>query len=76
VSKQRQFVLTSQAVAIAAGTTQQYVTLLASQGLVPHVRASNGLRLFPETAGAIVRQIKAENLKRRGIKRPLAVATA
>jgi hypothetical protein len=59
------FVLTSRAVSTRADCTQQYVGQLAVQGLVPHVVASDGTRLFQEGAADIVRKIKAERLARR-----------
>jgi hypothetical protein len=60
-----QFVLTSRGVSVKADCTQQYVGQLAVQGLVPHVVASDGTRLYPEGAADIVRKIKAERLARR-----------
>jgi hypothetical protein len=64
-----QFVLTSRRVSVMADCTQQYVGQLAVQGLVPHVVASDGTRLYPAGAGDIVRKIKAERLARRGWSR-------
>ena len=64
-----QFVLTSRGVSVVADCTQQYVGKLAVQGLVPHVTASDGTRLYPEEAAGIVRKIKAERLARRGWNR-------
>ena len=63
------FVLTSRGVSVAADCTPQYVGQLAVQGLVPHVVASDGTRLFSEEAAILVRKIKAERLARRGWKR-------
>jgi hypothetical protein len=63
-----QYVLTSRGVSVRADCTQQYVGQLAVQGLVPHVVASDGTRLFPEEAADIVRKIKTERLARRGIR--------
>jgi hypothetical protein len=63
------FLLTSRGVSAQADCTQQYVTQLAGQGLVPHVVASDGTRLFSADAPALVRKLKAERLGRRGIKR-------
>jgi hypothetical protein len=74
VSKQ-QYVLTSRAVSVKADTSQQFVTAMAAQGRVPHVTASDGTRLFPETAAAIVRQLKAESIARRGVKKLAEAAT-
>ena len=70
-----QFVLTSRGVSVKADCTQQYVGQLAAQGLVPHVVASDGTRLYPEEAAEIVRKIKAERLARRW-GRPAAGAAA
>lgn len=67
--KSPQFVLTSRGVSVEADCTPQYVGQLAVQGLVPHVVASNGTRLFSEEAAILVRKIKAERLARRGWKR-------
>jgi hypothetical protein len=67
--KSPQFVLTSRGVSVVADCTPQYVGQLAMEGLVPHVVASNGTRLFSEEAAIIVRKIKAERLARRGWKR-------
>jgi hypothetical protein len=64
-----QYVLTSRGVSVKADCTQQYVGKLATQGLVPYVTASNGTRLYPPEAAAIVRKIKAERLARRGWNR-------
>jgi hypothetical protein len=64
-----QFVLTSRGISVKADCTQQYVGQLAVQGLVPHVVASDGTRLYPEEAADIVRKIKAERLARRGWNR-------
>jgi hypothetical protein len=60
-----QYLLTSRRVSVIADCTQQYVGQLAAQGLLPHVVASNGTRLFTEEAASIVRKIKAERLARR-----------
>jgi hypothetical protein len=59
------FVLTSRSVSAKADCTQQYVGQLAIEGLVPHVVASNGTRLYTEEAASIVRKIKAERIARR-----------
>jgi hypothetical protein len=63
------YVLTSRGVSTLADATQAYVTQLANEGLLPHVTASDGTRLYPEEAAAIVRRIKAERLARRGRRR-------
>jgi hypothetical protein len=60
-----QYVLTSGGISRLAECTQQYICQLAVQGLIPHVIASNGTRLFPEAAADIARKIKAERLARR-----------
>lgn len=62
----RSLLLTSRHVSVLADCSQQYVGQLAIQGLVPHVVASDGTRLYSEEAAAIVRKIKAERLARRG----------
>jgi hypothetical protein len=64
-----EFLLTSRGVSTRADCTQQYVTKLAAEGLLPHVVASDGTRLFSEDAPALVRRLKAERLARRGIRR-------
>ena len=60
-----QFILTSRGVSVAADCTQQYVARLAQEGLIPHLVASDGTRLFSEAAAPIVRRIKAERISRR-----------
>lgn len=61
--------LTSRRVSADADCTQQYVGKLAQAGLVPHVVASDGTRLFPDGAAEIVRKIKGERMSLRGRKR-------
>ena len=60
---------TSRSVSVDADCTPQYVTVLAREGVIPHIVASDGTRLYPAEAAAIVRRIKAERLSRRGVKR-------
>ena len=67
--KVNQFLLTSRGVSALADCTQQYVNQLAGDGLVPHVVASDGTRLYSADAPGIVRAIKAERLARRGVRR-------
>jgi hypothetical protein len=67
--KVNQFLLTSRGVSTQADCTQQYVNQLALAGLVPHVVASDGTRLYSTDAAAIVRAIKARRLARRGANR-------
>jgi hypothetical protein len=64
--QETRFLLTSRAVSVEADCTPQYVGQLALQGLVPHLVASDGTRLFSEEAASIVRKIKTERLARRG----------
>ena len=61
---------TSRRISVLADCTQQYVGRLALNGLIPHIVASDGTRLFREDAAEIVRNIKAERLARRGLRRP------
>ncbi len=63
-----QFTKTSRSVSVDADCTPQYVSQLARTGAIPHVVASDGTRLFPDDAAAIVRRIKAEQLGKRGRK--------
>jgi hypothetical protein len=63
-----QCIRTSRSVSVDADCTPQYVTALARAGLLPHIVASDGTRLFPDEASAIVRQIKADHLAKRGRK--------
>jgi hypothetical protein len=60
------FVQTSRGVSVEADCTQQYVTQLAREGLIPHKVASDGTRLYSQEAPSLVRQIKAERLAGRG----------
>lgn len=64
----QQFTKTSRGVSVDADCTPQYVSQLARTGAIPHVVASDGTRLFPDEASALVRQIKAEQLSKRGRK--------
>jgi hypothetical protein len=66
-----EFLLTSRGVSTRADCTQQYVSKLATEGLLPHVVASDGTRLFSDDTPALVRRLKAERLARRGAKRPV-----
>ncbi len=59
------FTLTGAAVAAESGSAVQYVSRKANEGLVPHIVASNGMRLYPPEAVAIVRRLKAEGMARR-----------
>lgn len=63
------FTSTSRAISVKADCTQQYVGKLTALGLVPHVIASDGTRLYPEEAGEIVRKLKAERMALRGVKK-------
>jgi hypothetical protein len=64
-----QCIKTSRSVSVDADCTAQYVSKLAREGVLPHVVASDGTRLYPDDAAALVREIKAERLGCRGIKR-------
>lgn len=64
--KEKRFVLTARGVSVEADCTPQYVGQLAIEGLVPHLTASDGTRLFSPEAAALARKIKAERLARRG----------
>jgi hypothetical protein len=63
-----QFTKTSRSVSVDADCTPQYVSQLARSGVIPHVVASDGTRLFPDDAAVIVRRIKAEQLSKRARK--------
>jgi hypothetical protein len=63
------FRFTSRAISAGADCAPQYVGKLAIEGLLPHVVASDGTRLFSVEAVAIVRKIKSERLARRGWKK-------
>ncbi len=65
----KKYLLTSRAISVGADCTPQYVGQLAVEGLVPHMVASDGTRLFSDEAVTLVRKIKAERLTHRGIKR-------
>lgn len=64
----KQCIRTSRSVSIDADCTPQYVSALARAGLIPHVVASDGTRLFSDGAASMVRQIKADHMARRGRK--------
>jgi hypothetical protein len=58
---------TSSGISVLAECTPGYVRDLALAGLVPHIRASNGIYLYPASAAELVRKLKAQGLARRGI---------
>ena len=60
---------TSRAISVLADCSPRYVVLLAKDGLVPHIVASNGTRLFPRAAAEIIKEIKKERLANRGFRR-------
>jgi DNA-binding transcriptional MerR regulator len=57
---------TSGQVAREASVSQPTVRLYANLGLVPHITASDGTRLFSAEAADLVRQIYSQRLARRG----------
>jgi DNA-binding transcriptional MerR regulator len=61
-------------VAREAGVSQPTVRLYANLGLLPHVVASDGTRLFPAEAADRAREICAERLSHRGRSRSQAAA--
>jgi len=66
------FTETTRAISVLADCTQQYVGELARAGLVDHVVASDGTRLFQRQSADVVRQIKAQRLAKRGAHRRVA----
>jgi DNA-binding transcriptional MerR regulator len=63
-----QFDYTTGRVAREAGVATPTVRLYAKLGLVPHIIASDGTRLFPADAAELVREICTRRLAARGHK--------
>ena len=63
-------------VAREAGVSQPTVRLYANMGLLPHVVASDGTRLFAQEAADLVREICARRLANRGRPRDSHEAAA
>ena len=57
---------TGRSIGSEADCTAGFVLREAKAGRVPHVIASNGTRLYPDEAVAIVKKLKAAALARRG----------
>lgn len=70
------YIETGSSIACLAGCTPEYLRLKAIEGLVPHIKAANGMRLYPREAADVVRKLKAEGLARRGdaLKRKATMA--
>lgn len=43
-----------------------YVLQLTREGILEHIRASNGLHLYKRSAVPVVQKVKAERIARRG----------
>jgi hypothetical protein len=67
---------TSSGIGVLAKCSPGYVRDLALAGLVPHIRASNGLFLYPLSVVATVKKLKAAGLARRGISNAGIAAAA
>ena len=57
-----------------AGVSQPTVRLYANLGLLPHVVASDGTRLFPPDTAELVREICTRRLANRGRRGEAAAA--
>jgi len=58
---------TSRGISVLADCGSGYVRDLALAGLIPHIRASNGIFLYQASVAATVLKLKAAALARRGI---------
>jgi DNA-binding transcriptional MerR regulator len=65
----QEFTETSGALARAAGVSAPTIRAYTELGLLPHILASNGTRLYRQDAAETVRKILAQRLANRG-KRP------
>ncbi len=65
----KQYVNTSRRVSVEADCTAQYVNELAREGLLDHIVASDGTKLYPPEAAETVRAIKAQRMARRAWKK-------
>lgn len=66
MTTQHAYTRTTGQVAREAGVSQQTVRLYATLGLLQHITASNGTRLFSAEAAGQVREICARRVANRG----------